>query len=118
MFTVVQECIRVINGGVEETTELLKKRFDHIFYTGSGQIGKIIYEAAAKNLTPVTLELGGKRLENFFTLFIRRTLLLYVTLFLIVVNPVVFCHGLLTSLNPHFKVVPLFNAEYVCNATR
>ena len=65
MFTVVQECIRVINGGVEETTELLKQRFDHIFYTGSSQVGKIIYEAAAKNLTPVTLELGGKRSEHF-----------------------------------------------------
>jgi len=51
----------VINGGVPETTELLKERFDYIFYTGSPQVAKVIYEAAAKHLTPVTLELGGKR---------------------------------------------------------
>uniref|UniRef100_A0A8C8SFT5 Aldehyde dehydrogenase n=1 Tax=Pelusios castaneus TaxID=367368 RepID=A0A8C8SFT5_9SAUR len=50
----------VINGGVMETTELLKQRFDHIFYTGSSQVGKVVMEAAAKHLTPVTLELGGK----------------------------------------------------------
>ena len=37
-----------------------KYRFDKIFFTGSPQVGKIIYQAAAKNLTPVTLELGGK----------------------------------------------------------
>lgn len=47
-------------GGVEKTTELLKLKFDKIFFTGSTKIGKIIYEAASKNLTPVTLELGGK----------------------------------------------------------
>ena len=40
---------------------LLAERFDHIFYTGNNQIAKIVYEAAAKHLTPVTLELGGKR---------------------------------------------------------
>ncbi|XP_027629493.1 aldehyde dehydrogenase, dimeric NADP-preferring isoform X2 [Tupaia chinensis] len=50
----------VINGGVPETTELLKERFDHIFYTGSTGVGKIVMTAAAKHLTPVTLELGGK----------------------------------------------------------
>ncbi|XP_038670528.1 aldehyde dehydrogenase, dimeric NADP-preferring-like [Scyliorhinus canicula] len=50
----------VINGGVEETTELLKQQFDHIFFTGSTNIGRIVMEAAAKHLTPVTLELGGK----------------------------------------------------------
>ena len=48
-----------------ETTELLKERFDYIFYTGNSQVGKIIYEAAAKHLTPVTLELGGKRSGTF-----------------------------------------------------
>lgn len=58
---VSQECVRVVNGGVPETTELLKERFDYIFYTGSPQVAKVIYEAAAKHLTPVTLELGGKR---------------------------------------------------------
>jgi len=55
-----QEAIRVITGGVKETTALLYERFDHIFYTGSPQIGKVIMAAASKHLTPVTLELGGK----------------------------------------------------------
>lgn len=55
-----KDCVKVINGGVPETTELLKERFDYIFYTGSSGVAKVIYEAAAKNLTPVTLELGGK----------------------------------------------------------
>lgn len=50
----------VLEGGVQETTELLKNRFDKIFFTGSTRVGKIVYEAAAKQLTPVTLELGGK----------------------------------------------------------
>ncbi|XP_060703706.1 aldehyde dehydrogenase family 3 member A2-like isoform X1 [Hemiscyllium ocellatum] len=50
----------VINGGVAETTELLKQQFDHILYTGSTNVGRIVMEAAAKHLTPVTLELGGK----------------------------------------------------------
>ena len=52
----------MVNGGVSETTELLKERFDYIFYTGNSQVAKIVYAAAAKYLTPVTLELGGKRL--------------------------------------------------------
>ncbi|KAJ3291943.1 aldehyde dehydrogenase 3, member A2, partial [Blyttiomyces sp. JEL0837] len=52
--------VKVINGGVAETTAVLKERFDHIFYTGNGHVGKIIMSAAAKNLTPVVLELGGK----------------------------------------------------------
>ncbi|ORZ19777.1 Aldehyde/histidinol dehydrogenase [Absidia repens] len=51
---------RIVNGGVEESTTLLSHRFDHIFYTGSAHVGKIVMEAAAKHLTPVTLELGGK----------------------------------------------------------
>ncbi|KAM5263607.1 aldehyde dehydrogenase family 3 member A2 isoform 1-T1 [Ctenodactylus gundi] len=55
-----QDLYAVINGGVEETTELLKHRFDHILYTGNTAVGKIVMEAAAKHLTPVTLELGGK----------------------------------------------------------
>lgn len=49
-----------VEGGVPETTALLKEQFDKIFFTGSPKVGKIVYEAAAKNLTPVTLELGGK----------------------------------------------------------
>jgi aldehyde dehydrogenase (NAD+) len=51
---------KVIEGGIAETTELLAQRFDKIFFTGSVAVGKIVYQAAAKNLTPVTLELGGK----------------------------------------------------------
>jgi len=52
--------LHVIEGGVDETTALLSEKFDKIFYTGSTQVGKIIMQAAAKNLTPVILELGGK----------------------------------------------------------
>lgn len=52
--------IAVIEGSVEETTEVLAQRFDHIFYTGNGTVGRIVMQAAAKHLTPVTLELGGK----------------------------------------------------------
>jgi aldehyde dehydrogenase (NAD+) len=55
-----QDYFHVIEGGVKETTELLKLKFDKIFFTGSTEVGKIVYQAAAKNLTPVTLELGGK----------------------------------------------------------
>ena len=51
---------RTVEGGPDETTALLKERFDHIFYTGSSTIGKLVMQEAAKNLTPVTLELGGK----------------------------------------------------------
>lgn len=55
-----EECYQVINGGVEETSALLEEQFDKIFFTGGGRVGKIIMTAAAKHLTPVTLELGGK----------------------------------------------------------
>ncbi|MDR6923613.1 aldehyde dehydrogenase [Chryseobacterium sp. 2987] len=54
------EYLYVYEGGIEETTELLKYRFDKIFFTGSTKVGKIIYKAAAEHLTPVVLELGGK----------------------------------------------------------
>ena len=54
------DAVRVVEGGVAETTEVLAQRFDHIFYTGNGNVGRIVMEAAAKHLTPVTLELGGK----------------------------------------------------------
>ena len=53
LFTVVQ-------GGIAETSALLETRFDKIFFTGSPAVGRIVYQAAAKHLTPVTLELGGK----------------------------------------------------------
>ena len=55
-----RKAIRVIEGGVPETTALLREKWDHIFYTGNGTVGRIVMEAAAKHLTPVTLELGGK----------------------------------------------------------
>jgi len=50
----------VVVGGVEETTKLLSLQLDKIFFTGSVPVGKLVYQAAAKNLTPVVLELGGK----------------------------------------------------------
>jgi aldehyde dehydrogenase (NAD+) len=52
--------VAVVTGAVEETTALLEVRFDHIFYTGNGTVARIVMAAAAKHLTPVTLELGGK----------------------------------------------------------
>ncbi|XP_053503021.1 aldehyde dehydrogenase family 3 member A2a [Ictalurus furcatus] len=54
------EMYHVVTGGVPETQELLKQRFDHVFYTGNSTVGKLVMEAAAHHLTPVTLELGGK----------------------------------------------------------
>ncbi|MCP4913927.1 MAG: aldehyde dehydrogenase family protein [Oligoflexia bacterium] len=54
------EEVMVIQGAVEETTALLELPFDHIFYTGNGMVARIVMEKAAKNLVPVTLELGGK----------------------------------------------------------
>ncbi|TWX52778.1 aldehyde dehydrogenase family protein [Colwellia hornerae] len=52
--------ISVVEGGVTETTALLALNFDHIMYTGNGQVARIVMAAAAKHLTPITLELGGK----------------------------------------------------------
>lgn len=49
-----------VEGGRQENKKLLSMKFDKIFFTGSAEVGKIVMEAAAKNLTPVTLELGGK----------------------------------------------------------
>lgn len=54
------EFFRVVEGGVVETQHLLEQRFDKIFFTGSVPVGRVVYQAAAKHLTPVTLELGGK----------------------------------------------------------
>ncbi|KAI9323631.1 Aldehyde/histidinol dehydrogenase [Dichotomocladium elegans] len=53
-------CYRIVNGGPQEATALLGYHFDHIFYTGGGPVAKNVMAAAAKHLTPVTLELGGK----------------------------------------------------------
>ncbi len=55
-----EEYISVICGGPEISKELLKERFDYIFFTGGETVGKIVMKAAVDNLTPVTLELGGK----------------------------------------------------------
>ncbi len=52
--------VRVAEGDRKVTSALLSEHFDHIFFTGSGFVGKIVAEAAAKHLTPVVLELGGK----------------------------------------------------------
>jgi aldehyde dehydrogenase (NAD+) len=54
------DAVAVVEGGVPETTALLAERWDHIFYTGNGTVGRVVMGAAAKHLTPVTLELGGK----------------------------------------------------------
>lgn len=52
--------VRVVEGGVEETSALIHAPFDYIFFTGSATVGKIVMKAAAERLTPITLELGGK----------------------------------------------------------
>lgn len=52
--------IEVIEGGIEETQTLIHLPFDYVFFTGSENVGKIVYQAASENLVPVTLELGGK----------------------------------------------------------
>ncbi|KIJ62365.1 hypothetical protein HYDPIDRAFT_114444 [Hydnomerulius pinastri MD-312] len=51
---------RVVQGAVDETAHILSLKWDHIFFTGSTRVGRIVAEAAGKNLTPVTLELGGQ----------------------------------------------------------
>ncbi|MET0716258.1 MAG: aldehyde dehydrogenase family protein [Mycetocola sp.] len=55
-----RSAVAVVEGGVDETTELLTEKFDHIFFTGNARVGRIVAHAAAEHLTPVTLELGGK----------------------------------------------------------
>lgn len=52
--------VEVIEGGVETSQKLLSQRWDYIFFTGSVAVGKIVAKVAAENLTPITLELGGK----------------------------------------------------------
>ena len=60
-FIHMQECYTVVTGGVECSKFILKEKYDYIFYTGSTQVGRIVMKEAAANITPVTLELGGKR---------------------------------------------------------
>ncbi|CAB3229016.1 unnamed protein product [Arctia plantaginis] len=74
------EAVIVVEGGPQETTELLKQKFDYIFFTGGTNIGKIVYEAATKNLTPVTLELGGKSpvyIDNTVDIFVTAKRILW-----------------------------------------
>jgi len=54
------DCYNVILGDAEDTKQLLTEKFDYIFFTGSSRIGRYIHQSAAQNLTPTTLELGGK----------------------------------------------------------
>ncbi|WP_234414449.1 aldehyde dehydrogenase [Paenibacillus sp. CAA11] len=54
------EYVRVVQGGVDVSTALLEQKFDYIFFTGSVPVGRVVMKAAARHLTPVTLELGGK----------------------------------------------------------
>lgn len=54
------EYIKCVEGAIDTTTSLINSKFDYIFFTGSVPVGKIVMQAAAKNLIPVTLELGGK----------------------------------------------------------
>lgn len=58
--TFSEDEVTVVTGGVDVATEFTKLPFDHLVFTGSTQVGKIVMKAAAENLTPVTLELGGK----------------------------------------------------------
>lgn len=65
MQTIITECfepqyVAVVTGGRAENAALLEQEFDHIFFTGSQTVGKVVMSHAAKHLTPVTLELGGK----------------------------------------------------------
>jgi aldehyde dehydrogenase (NAD+) len=55
-----ERLVTVVNGGPDVAEALLRQRFDKIFFTGSTRVGRLVMEAAAKHLTPVTLELGGK----------------------------------------------------------
>ena len=54
------DCIRIVEGGLEASTALLAEHFDHIVFTGGERVARVVMAAAARHLTPVTLELGGK----------------------------------------------------------
>jgi len=68
MSITMQQCYQVVQADVEDTKKLLTYKFDYIFCTGSTGVGKSVMEFAAKHLTPVTLELGGKRSVFKFSL--------------------------------------------------
>ena len=54
------DCYKIILGDAEDTKQLLKEKFDYIFFTGSNKVGRFVHQSAAQHLTPATLELGGK----------------------------------------------------------
>lgn len=54
------DCYAVVEGGAKVAEAIINEKFDHIIFTGSSEKGKIVAQAAAKNLTPCILELGGK----------------------------------------------------------
>lgn len=58
--TFPEDCVAVVNGGADVAREFSSLPFDHLLFTGSTRVGKLVMKAAAENLTPVTLELGGK----------------------------------------------------------
>lgn len=57
----LQECYQVITGGIDVAKEVCAQKFDYIFFTGSTVVGRHVMRSAAEHLTPLTLELGGKR---------------------------------------------------------
>lgn len=54
------KCFKIMCGGIDTTTSILKQKWDKIFFTGSPNVGRVVLQAAVKNMTPVSLELGGK----------------------------------------------------------
>lgn len=65
-----KDCFSVVSGGLEVAEAVTSQRFDYIFFTGGGSIGKKVMAKAAENLTPITLELGGKRCVHPHTRYI------------------------------------------------
>lgn len=65
------DVVKIVSGDDKVSSKLLENKFDHIFFTGSAKVGRIVMQAASKHLTPVTLELGGIILQ---LLFIKRIL--------------------------------------------
>lgn len=62
-----KDCFSVVSGGIKVAEAVTSQRFDYIFFTGGGSIGKKVMVKAAENLTPITLELGGKRYVHAHT---------------------------------------------------
>ena len=69
------DVVRVVNGDARVAADLVRLRFDHIFFTGGGRIGAKVLEGAAANLTPVTLELGARTLR--WCLMMRKTWIMW-----------------------------------------